>query len=260
MAWHYEFRARVSAAERRRRAAREMAKRAKKGLPVEPVVVEGRAIARTFWGKAWCEHLERYCDFENRLPRGRSYVRNGSVVHLGIEPRRIRALVQGSELYDVDVSIAALAKPRWKRIVGACAGQIDSLVELLKGKLSSGVMKVVTDPQHGLFPADAQIEMKCSCPDWAEMCKHVAAVLYGIGTRLDTQPELLFVLRGVDHLELLDGKAAASSARAHDGGARKRIADEQLGSVFGIEIDARGADRTHAGGRVGTRVARESDR
>jgi len=243
MAWYHEFRPYVSATERRRQAARAMAKRAKKGLPVEPVVVEGRAIARTFWGKAWCEHLERYCDFENRLPRGRTYVRSGSVVHLGIEPRRIEAFVQGSELYEVEVSIAGLARAQWKRIVGACAGHIDSLVELLQGKLSSGVMKIVTDPRQGLFPAAAQIEMKCSCPDWATMCKHVAAVLYGIGARLDTKPELLFLLRGVDHLELLDAKPAAAPAIANGGAARKRIADDQLGSVFGIDVDVGAASR-----------------
>jgi len=249
MARYYEFRPYVSAAEKRRRAARAMAKRTKKGMPVEPVVVEGRAIARTFWGKAWCDHLERYCDFENRLPRGRTYVRSGAVLHLGIEPRRIHALVQGSELYEVDVSIATLARPRWRKIVGECAGRIDSLVELLQGKLSSGVMKVVTDPQQGLFPAPSQIEMRCSCPDWATMCKHVAAVLYGIGARLDTKPELLFLLRGVDHLELLDGNAAPAAATADHPGGGKRLGDDQLGSVFGIELDV-GAEA-----RAGVRAA-----
>jgi uncharacterized Zn finger protein len=241
MAWyHDDARPHVSAAERGRRATRAAARRAKSGLPVEPIVIEGRAIARTFWGKAWCDHLERYCDYENRLPRGRAYVRNGSVLHLGIGARRVEALVQGSRPapYEVEVSIAGLARARWKKIVGACAGQIDSLVELLQGKLSSGVMKVVTDPQQGLFPAAAQIEMKCSCPDWATMCKHVAAALYGVGARLDAKPELLFALRGVDHLELLDAKEAPSAMPAGDGTVRRRIADEQLGSVFGIEIDA----------------------
>ncbi len=242
MAWYGDFRPYVSVAERRRRAAREMQKRAKGGLRAEPVAVQGRAIARTFWGKAWCDHLERYCDFENRLPRGRTYVRNGSVLHLAIEPRRIHAFVQGSETYEVRVDVAALARPRWQKIVGACTGQIDSLVELLKGTLSDGVMKVVTDPRAGLFPAPEQIEMRCSCPDWATMCKHVAAVLYGIGARLDSSPELLFVLRGVDHLELLEVKATPSrGARASAESGRKRIAENELGSVFGIEIDAGGA-------------------
>lgn len=234
MSW-YEYPPYVPAAERRRRGAREVQKRAKKGLAVEPVAIAGRVIARTFWGKAWCDHLEGYSDYANRLPRGRTYVRNGSVVHLGVAPGRIDALVQGRDLYEVAVTVTPLAKARWTSIVSRCAGQIDSLVELLQGKLSDGVMKVVTDRQTGLFPGPQQIELKCSCPDWAEMCKHVAAVLYGIGARLDQKPDLLFTLRKVDHLDLLSAgtrspsKAAPSRART--------LAAGDLGNVFGIDLD-----------------------
>jgi uncharacterized Zn finger protein len=234
LAW-YEFPPYVSAAERRRRAEREVARRKKRGLAVEPVSIEGRAIARTFWGKAWCEHLEGYSDFANRLPRGRTYVRNGSVIHLGIAAGRIQALVQGSELYDVTVSVTPLSRPRWKSVVSACAGQIDSLVELLRGKLSRSVMQVVTDRDKGLFPAPAHIQMECSCPDSARMCKHVAAVLYGIGARLDGRPELLFTLRRVDHLELLSaGANAPAAARRSD---VRVIAQSDLANLFGIEIE-----------------------
>jgi uncharacterized Zn finger protein len=242
LSW-YEFRPYVSAAERRHRGAREVAKRKKTGLAVEPVTIEGRAIARTFWGKAWCAHLEGYSDFANRLPRGRTYVRNGSVLHLGIAPGRIDALVQGSELYEVSVDIGPLARPRWKTIVSACAGKIDSLVELLQGKLSRAVMQVVVDRDHGLFPAPAHIQMKCSCPDWANMCKHVAAVLYGIGARLDERPDLLFTLRKVDHLELLSAGTKAPGALRPSGA--RTIAARDLGDVFGIDIDVR-ADRATA--------------
>jgi len=237
LAW-YGFRPYVSAAERRRLVAREVAKRRKRGLVVEPVTIEGRTIARTFWGRAWCDHLESYSDFANRLPRGRTYVRNGSVLHLRLGPGRIDALVQGSELYEVSVNVAPLTRPRWKGVVSACAGQIDSLVELLQGKLSSGVMQVVTHRDSGLFPAPSQIHMQCSCPDWATMCKHVAAVLYGIGARLDERPDLLFILRKVDHLELLSaGTKRSSVARPSDA---RTIATSDLGSVFGIDIDVRG--------------------
>jgi uncharacterized Zn finger protein len=238
LAWH-EFPPYVSAAERRRRVAREVARRRKKGLAVEPVSIEGRAIARTFWGKAWCEHLEGYSDFANRLPRGRTYVRNGSVLHLGIVPGRIQALVQGSDLYEVTVSVTPLSRPRWKSVVSACAGQIDSLVELLRGKLSRAVMQVVTDRDKGLFPPPAHIQMECSCPDSARMCKHVAAVLYGIGARLDGQPELLFTLRKVDHLELLSAGPSAPAAAQRSG--TRVIAQSDLGSLFGIEIEAQDA-------------------
>jgi uncharacterized Zn finger protein len=232
----YEFPPYVPAAQRRARVAREIAKRAKKGVAVEPVSIEGRLIAKTFWGKAWCDHLERCSDFENRLPRGRAYVRNGAVLHLAIGAKRIEALVQGSELYEVNVEIAALPKPRWEAIVTACGGQIASLVELLQGKLSAGVMRIVTHPDKGLFPAPAQVEMRCSCPDAATMCKHVAAVLYGVGARLDAKPDLLFLLRGVDHSDLIEGAASARVTRAPSGGSR-RLASDELSGIFGIELD-----------------------
>jgi uncharacterized Zn finger protein len=233
----YEFPAYVPVAQRRARAAREIAKRTKKGVAVEPVTIDGRLIAKTFWGKAWCDHLEGCSDFANRLPRGRTYVRNGSVLHLAVGAKRIEALVQGSELYEVSIAIPALPKPRWKAIVGASGGQIASLVELLQGKLSAGVMKIVTHPEKGLFPAPAQVEMSCSCPDFATMCKHVAAVLYGVGARLDTKPELLFRLRGVDHLELIAG-AASAKVTAAPSGTRRRLASDELSGIFGIELDA----------------------
>ena len=232
----YEFPAYVPVAQRRARAAREIAKRRKKGVAVEPVTIDGRVIAKTFWGKAWCDHLEGCSDFANRLPRGRTYVRNGSVLHLAVGAKRIEALVQGSELYEVNVAIAPLAKPRWKAIVGASGGQIASLVELLQGKLSAGVMEIVTHPEKGLFPSPAQVEMSCSCPDFATMCKHVAAVLYGVGARLDTKPELLFRLRGVDHLELIAG-AASAKVTAAPSGTRRRLASDELSGIFGIDLE-----------------------
>jgi uncharacterized Zn finger protein len=238
LAW-YDDRPYVSAAERRRRGARELAKRVRKGLVAEPVSIEGRTIARTFWGNAWCAHLEGYSDFSSRLPRGRTYVRNGSVLHLGLRKGRIDALVQGSELYEVSVTIAPLEKARWKTVVRACAGQIDSMVELLQGKLSRGVMQVVTDRERGLFPSPAQISMDCSCPDWADMCKHLAAVLYGVGARFDERPELLFALRGVDHLELLS--AGTKTTPATRASATRTLAASELADVFGIEIDATGS-------------------
>jgi len=232
----YEFPPYVPAAQRRARVAREIAKRTKKGIAVDPVSIAGAVIAKTFWGKAWCGHLEGCGDFANRLPRGRTYVRNGSVLHLAIGAKRIEALVQGSDLYEVTIEIAALPRARWKAIVSACGGQIASLVELLQGKLSAGVMKIVTDPHQGLFPAPAQVQMRCSCPDAATMCKHVAAVLYGVGARLDTKPELLFLLRGVDHLQLIDGVASARVTSAPTVGSR-RLASDELSGIFGIELD-----------------------
>ncbi|MGH9353329.1 MAG: SWIM zinc finger family protein, partial [Terriglobia bacterium] len=193
----------VSVAERRRKAAREMEKLRKKGHAVSPVLIEGRAITKTFWGKAWCDNLEGYSDFANRLPRGRAYVRNGSVVDLQIAPREVTALVSGSDIYKVVVRVTPVSKARWTSICKDCSGAIDSLVELLQGRFSKGVMERICRQKTGLFPSPAEIKLSCSCPDWASMCKHVAAVLYGIGARLDQQPELLFKLHEVDEKELI---------------------------------------------------------
>jgi uncharacterized Zn finger protein len=232
----YGWRPYVPVAERRRKALREMEKRQKQGQAVSPVSIEGRTIATTFWGKAWCENLERYSDYENRLPRGRSYVCNGLVVDLQITPGKIQALVSGSHLYNVVLKVAPVAKAQWKSICNDCGGAIDSLVELLQGRLSKGVMERICRQKQGLFPTPAEIQLSCSCPDWAGMCKHVAAVLYGIGARFDHQPELLFRLRGVDELELLAsaGKAAPLSKQAPAAG--KRLGSEDLSAMFGLDM------------------------
>jgi uncharacterized Zn finger protein len=235
MGWYYGFRPYVSVAQRRAKAAKEVAKRVKKGQTVSPVRIEGKTIASTFWGQAWCTNLESYSDFSNRLPRGRTYVRNGSVVDLQIEKGRIRALVSGSELYEIKIEIAALPKRNWLTLKEQSAGKISTLVELLQGKLSKAVMELVTDRDQGLFPKPAEITMRCSCPDYAGMCKHVAAVMYGVGNRLDSSPELLFLLRGVDHLELIEQAIPAAPTRAKGGA--PTIASDDLGAIFDIEID-----------------------
>lgn len=226
----------VPVAARRAKAARKVATLRKQGQTIEPVAIEGRKIARTFWGEAWCTHLEGFSDYANRLPRGRTYVRNGSVCHLGIEPGKVEALVSGSHLYQVEVEIAHLPAPRWAGVKANCTGQIGSLLDLLQGRLSRGVMAVVTDRAQGLFPLPGELHFHCSCPDWASMCKHVAAVLYGVGARLDQRPELLFRLRGVDHGELIAAEADAVAAATGRGGRRRRLAPDNLAGVFGIDL------------------------
>ncbi len=225
----------VTVAARRRKAEREVEKRKKQGHAVSPVVIQGRTIAKTFWGKSWCENLERYSDYANRLPRGRTYVRNGSVVDLQITPGAIRALVSGSELYEVALTVAPVAKSRWKSICLDCTGAIDSLVELLQGRFSKGVMERICHQNHGLFPAPSEVKLSCSCPDGAYMCKHVAAVLYGIGARLDYQPELLFRLRAVDEKELIV-KAGKTIPLARQGPAATRVLGGDLSDIFGLDL------------------------
>jgi uncharacterized Zn finger protein len=210
------------------------------------VIIEGRKIARSFWGQAWCQHLEQFSDFENRLPRGRAYVRNGSVCHLEIAAGSIDARVSGSELYKVNIEIKKLPPNKWQQVKERCAGKIGSLLELLQGKLSESVMSVVTHREEGLFPHPREISLKCSCPDWADMCKHVAAVMYGVGARLDEKPDLLFLLRGVDHQELICAGTQAMTSTLTEpipAAAGRILADDKLAEVFGIEMAGAGDEQ-----------------
>ncbi|MBI9017606.1 MAG: hypothetical protein JEZ07_10140 [Phycisphaerae bacterium] len=237
----YFWRPYVSVAERKAKALKKMQKLRDKGKEIYPVDIEGEKIATSFWGKAWCDHLESFSDFENRLPRGRTYVRNGSVCHLEILPGKINAIVSGSELYNISISIEPLKENVWQAIKKQCSGKIGSMLELLQGRLSDSIMGIVTHAKKGLLPLPGQIDLKCNCPDWATMCKHVAAVLYGIGNRLDSQPELLFILRGVDASELISGDLDMTISQT---GSAKTIANDELAGIFGADIDLDLADQT----------------
>src|SRR6202140_3819419 len=233
---YFEWPPYVPVAERRRQAERKLAKLKKKGEVVAPVKIEGRIIAKSFWGQSWCKNLERYSDFENRLPRGRSYVRNGSVLDLRIAKGEGAAMVAGSDLYKVKATIAPVKAARWKAICRDCAGTIDSLVELLQGRLAKGVMDRVCREGDGLFPSPEEIKLSCSCPDWADMCKHVAAALYGVGARLDEKPQLLFVLRGVDENELLANAGQDLALTGAGPGAAKMLDDSDVAALFGLQM------------------------
>jgi len=247
--WDY-YRPYVSVSAKRANGARALARLLRKRKrTAEPVVAHRkRRVADTFWGKAWCDNLERYADFANRLPRGRTYLRNGSVLDLAIAGGKVEAYVAGSDLYRVTIGIAPLARTRWRHVVTRCTGRIGSLVGLLRGELSDDVLAVLTHARDGLFPEPREMTLDCSCPDWAAVCKHVAAVLYGVGIRLDARPELFFVLRQVDQAELLSSATAGAVSRARPA-AGKRIAADRLSTVFGIELeDAAPARAARAGG------------
>jgi uncharacterized Zn finger protein len=232
----------VSVAQKRANAMRKMEKLRKKGAVIQPIEIEGRTIAKSFWGKAWCDHLESFSDYENRLPRGRTYVRNGSVCHLEIKEGQIEAMVSGSELYNVSIDIKPLHNSLWKTIKQHCSGKIGSMLELLNGRLSDHVMAIVTDRAKGLMPQPGEIKLRCSCPDWADMCKHVAAVMYGVGSRLDNIPELLFTLRGVDAGELISTNLVLPDTAL----AGKTIAADQISDIFGIDMASDGnTDKRH---------------
>jgi uncharacterized Zn finger protein len=235
MGW-FGWKSYVPVAKRREQARRKTEKLKKQGQSISPVTIEGRTIATSFWGKSWCENLERYSDYENRLPRGRSYVRNGSVVDLQIKRGEVVAMVSGSEIYTINLKIAPVADKHWASICGDCAGSIGSLVELLQGQLSKSVMERVCRKGDGLFPAPYEIKLSCSCPDWADMCKHVAAVMYGIGARLDEKPALLFTLRAVDENELIAKASKDASFAGTKPTTARIIVDDDIGALFDIDM------------------------
>jgi uncharacterized Zn finger protein len=236
---YFRWKATPTVAEKRRQAEKRLAKLSKTGGVLSPVVLEGRKIATSFWGKAWCENLERYSDYANRLPRGRSYVRHSCVIDLQIGKGEISAQVSGSSLYRIKITIASLDGKTWNDICRDCSASIDSMVELLQGRLSKSVMDRVCRPADGLFPAPKSIRMSCSCPDGAYMCKHVAATLYGIGARLDSRPELLFLLRGVDQQELIAKVTAAPATPASSTPAKsdKVLGGADLSALFGLDLE-----------------------
>lgn len=244
MGW-YDFKPYVSVAQKKAKAEKLIQKLKKKRPDLQPVCVAGRTISASFWGKAWCKHLESYADYDNRIDRGRSYVRNSAVCHLEASAGSITAIVSGSSIepYDVTITVRPLPKNRFKTIKSASAGRIGSMIDLLSGKFPKDIMTQVADPENGLFPKLGELKFSCSCPDWAKMCKHVAATLYAFGHRLDRAPELLFLLRDVDPTELVNIESLAESAVS---GAASPLGDEMLGGIFGIELDWGGTDKKPA--------------
>ena len=231
----------VPVAKRRARAAVQIQKAINNGGPYDPIIVTTRSIAHTFWGKAWCKNLEAYSDYQNRLPRARSYVRNGSVIDLQVLPGKVLAQVVGTWHYQVEIHITSLPEDQWKALVKDCTGSIASLVELLQGHFSDAVMQRICSPGKGLFPTPKEIRFTCSCPDWADMCKHVGAALYGVGARLDSDPKLLFTLRQVDPNDLLTAHTSAVTTAKKAPRQSRVLSEEALSDVFGLDMGAQDA-------------------
>lgn len=230
-------------AERAAGRARKLEKLRKQGEYLDPVICRRRQgpPAETFWGVAWCENLESYSDYSDRLPRGRTYLRQGNVLGLRIEPGEVFAYVTGSDLYEVLIKIDPLPSPAWKEFKDTCSSGIDSLLNLLAGTLGPEVLARITSRETGLFPNPRQIHLTCTCPDYANLCKHIAAVLYGVGIKLDQEPELFFKLRQVDHSELVQQAASKASDLADIGDTldwerQAALEGVDLSELFGVEI------------------------
>lgn len=228
------FPKKISVAELQQHATRRAGVLRAQGLELEPALASSRKITTTFWGQAWCKNLENYRDYESRLPRGRSYLRHGAVIDLKILSSRIKALVSGSELYEIEIDIKKIADDRWQKTIEDCSSSIGGILELMSGNLSHEVMGRITDVDNGLFPSPDEINMQCNCLDWSDICKHLAAVMYGVGVRLDKEPSLFFKLRGVDYSELVS-KSSRSLGRQVDSDVANLDIDE-LQQLFGIDI------------------------
>lgn len=232
----------VPVAEKKRKAKNAVEKLKKKDPEIAPVIITGRKLATTWWGTAWNNNLESYSDYSNRIGRGRSYVRNGAVLDLKIDRGGIKALVQGSSSkpYQVDIEIRQLKSSQWEKIKKSCEGKIESLSELIDGKFPKALSELFTTKGSGLFPTPREITFSCSCPDWAVMCKHVAAVLYGVGARLDQNPTLFFTLRGVNIDELITeavhGKMESMLSKSKVK-SRRIMKDVDITAMFGVEVE-----------------------
>lgn len=231
---------RSAKAEAAERIAEEIERRRERGEPFQQLHVASKRgdLCGEFWGKTWCENLEAYSDYEGRLPRGKSYLRAGNVYDLTIDPGEIFAYVTGAEIYEVLIKIDAVEAEHLDQLKADCAGKIGSVLDLLSGKLGPAVLAALTDLDAGLIPKPDEIHFSCSCPDWAGMCKHVAATLYAVGVQLDSRPELLFTLREADQHELAEAAAVGAGAIAESDAETETgdLTPDGLSALFGIEI------------------------
>ncbi|MBL0717404.1 MAG: hypothetical protein JJV89_05080 [Desulfosarcina sp.] len=238
----YQYPRYVSVAEKAAKADKKLKQLKKNNPDIMPIRIEGRNIANTWWGKSWNRNLERYADYTNRIGRGRSYVRHGAVLDLRIEPGKVESMVQGSQSrpYTVSIKIKPINKKTWQNIVSACKGKLESFEELLAGKFPKALSEIFMAQGVGLFPSPEEIEFDCSCPDWADMCKHVAATLYGIGARLDEDPGLFFSLRNVAMKDLITQAVRDESKKLitkADKKSKRVIEEANIEDIFGIDMD-----------------------
>lgn len=236
MGW-YDFREYVPVSRKKEKAAKQIEKLRKNDKSLSPVVIEGRKIAKTWWGNAWCVNLESYADFSNRIGRGSSYVKNGFVIDLKISEGLVTGKVMGTRLYTIEIEIDLLSEQRKNDIIKTIGRRIESVSDLIDGKFPKDFGELFLTQKRGLFPAPEEIHKSCSCPDWADMCKHVAAVLYGVGARLDQDPLLFFKLRGVDVKAFIKASIdeKLNSLMKNAGKTTERvIKDADIAGIFGV--------------------------
>ncbi|TDD18652.1 hypothetical protein E1218_25585, partial [Kribbella turkmenica] len=176
------------------------------GLPAAKGPGSRRPFGATWWGRAWLEALEQRARLDpNRLSRGRSYARRGSVLDLTVSPGEVEAFVQGSRVtpYQVTVRIRAFTTAEWDAVLDVVSAQIGRVAALLDGELPPEVVDDVHAAGLDLLPGAGEVLTNCSCPDFAVPCKHSAAVCYLIADALDDDPFALLLLRGRPRDDLL---------------------------------------------------------
>ncbi len=231
MGWSQE-----AAHEQKEHLQRQIDRRLKRGETLQVLTAPSgsKKLCTTFWGQAWCRNLEAYQVYDARLPRGRSCLRQGKLFNLDISAGRISALVAGADLYEASVHIQPLSQERWQEITHAATSRAPSMLDLLAGRLGDDLMQLLTDPEHGLFPSPKEIRFDCSCPDYADLCEHTAAVLYGTGLKLDADPALLFTLRQVAPAALLASTGSTVASALPDTGGD--LSGSDLSALFGIDL------------------------
>lgn len=239
--WNTPYYSQPSTEELQRRAKASQEAADERGHLLEPVIIEGRNIATSWWGKAWCANLESYADYDTRLPRGKRYVKTGTVIDLKINEGNIQAKVQGNRKipYTVKIYISTLNAKKCQPIIDRCSNKPETLDSLLKGDFPEE-MKDLFLSKDGLFPSPNEISISCSCPDWAVLCKHAAAVLYGIGNRFDKDPMLFFTLRGIDVNRFIDvslSNHVDNLLKNADKIGSHRLESEELDELFGFQIE-----------------------
>jgi uncharacterized Zn finger protein len=232
----------VSVGQKMAKAEKKLKQLRKKMPGIRPVNLSGSSLARTWWAKSWNNNLERYADYDNRIGRGRSYLRHRAVLDLQISPGKVTALVMGSVAnpYEIKITVQPVPPKHWQTIKKQCQGHLKSLQDLLAGTFPKTLAEIFFIQDQGLFPTPKDIRFHCSCPDSASMCKHIAATLYGIGARFDEDPSLFFTLRGVDTGDLIADAVQGSTDELLNKTRKKTarvIDDADLSDLFGIDMD-----------------------
>ena len=189
----------------------------------------------TWWGRLWINGLEKLGDdYENRLPRGKKYAEDGHVSHFGVQPGEIQARVHGRKTYNVTLGLPALTAAQWEKALDRIAQESRFVASLLAGEMPQGLDETFREAGASLYPrVPKELQTHCDCPDWANPCKHVAAVCYIMAEALDRDPWLLFDLRGRTREEVLEALQARMEVPAVEA-PRKRGRPRKVVSVVDL--------------------------